>query len=264
MLTGVYGLPGAGKGCLLTKFAYDLYVNEGRDILRNSCSLIDELNLTRNKKLSYPEKVPIFSDFKISFPVNYKKKYETYFINGFYFGVKNSKLRTLLVPPGSRIFLSEVQRYYDSRKSSSLPSFVSNLYEMHRHWNLDIWLDLQRFSLLDLNIRDIVARFILVEDLQVIKNPLGDIIELIWKCKEFTSAKDVDLYMDKGASTFKDVVFNHKGNIFDYYDSFNNKDKFSPNEGEDFKFLNHDGYVPLSDKAFYDFNMPKGYRTNNG
>lgn len=263
MITAIYGLPGAGKGALMTKFCYDFYCNERRDIFNKSCDLITKLNLTRDRKLSYPERVPIYSDYKISFPVAFRKNYETYFTNGYYLGVKNDNYKTLLLPPGSKVFLSEVQRYYDSRKSYNLPTFVSNLYEMHRHWELEFFLDLQRLSLLDLNIREICGRFIYVEDLIIEKNRLDDIIGLTWKCKEFSEYKDVDNFIEKKEANYQDVTFTHKGNIFNFYDSFNNKDKFIPDEGEDFSFLIHGAERSLENSRFYDFNIPKGYRTKN-
>ena len=166
MITVIYGLPGAGKGALMTAFVKSIYKNEGRYILKKCKETLAEYNVEFDKQLNEPDRVPIFTDYKVKFLIGYKKYYETYFLNGYYFGLENDNVPVIHVPPFSRVFLTEVQRYYDSRKSSTLKEFVSRLYEMHRHNNIDIYLDLQRLGLLDLNIRDLAKRIILIEELK--------------------------------------------------------------------------------------------------
>ncbi|MBQ2717550.1 MAG: hypothetical protein IJF75_03000 [Clostridia bacterium] len=262
MICAVIGEPGVGKGALMTKFVYDCFVNEGQDIFDNCCNEIDELNISRRNKLSYPDKVPIFTDFKVTLPAGYQKEYTTYFTNGFYVGLSNSDLPVLFMPPHSRIFLTEVQRYYDSRKSSSLPDWVSRFYEMHRHFKYVIYLDLQRYSLLDLNIRDLAHKFILIDKpLKLVLDNDGLIKQCIWSCKEFSSVKDVDLYYETKAETFTNVEYSFDGNIFDLYDSYSNYDKFIPGENEDFSYLEHGG-KSNGKFDYYDFSQPTNYRLN--
>lgn len=261
MITAIIGEPGFGKGALMTKFVFDKYNIEGQDIFDKCCFEIDKLNIDRKKTLSYPDRVPIFTDFEVTLPAGYKKEYKTYFINGFYWGLNNDVIPVLYVPPGSKIFLTEVQRYYDSRKSATLPDWVSRAFEMHRHFFLDIFLDLQRFSLCDLNIRDLCAKVILIDEpLKIVLNQDNVIIKCIWQCKEFKSGKDVELYYESKAQLYTEVTYEHDGNIFDYYNSYSNLDKFVPPEGEDFSFLEHGGKSTGS-VDYYDFAMPKYYRS---
>ncbi len=256
MITIIYGLPGAGKGCLMTKFVKDIYKSEGRQILRKCKEKIDEYNIEFDKVLNAPDRAPIYTDYEVKFRVGYEKFYSTYFLNGYYFGLENDDVPVIHVPPFSKVFLTEVQRYYDSRKSTSLKPFISRLYEMHRHNNIDIYLDLQRLGLLDLNIRDLAKRIIYIEELTHQMDGYK-ILSSTWKCKEFASASDADRFFKDGAQTYTDVTFKHEGNIFDSFDSFSNKDKFVPN-GK-FNYLEH-GEVTSENRHYFDFNMPKYFR----
>ena len=257
MITIIYAGPGAGKGCLQTHFIEDLYYKEGFDVMADCCSAIDEFNEENNRNLSKPSRVPFFSDFKVHFKIDYEKEYETYFLNGFYFGLENDNLPVMFVPPYSKVFLSEVQRYYDSRQSKTFPDFVSRLYEMHRHYHLDIYLDLQRLGLLDLNIRELANRVIYIKDLKIIKNELENVESVKWFCREFDSAKDADSWLDENKNVGRDVEFVYYGDIFENYDSFSNFEKFIPDKYHDYSFLGH------SDKTIYnEILMPAGYRND--
>ena len=257
MITVIYAGPGAGKGCLQTHLVEELYFNNGFDIFADSCAEIDEINKEYGLKLTKPERVPIFTDFEVEFKIDYEKSYKTYFLNGYYFGLENDRLPTMYVPPCSKIFLSEVQRYYDSRKHASLPDFVSRAYEMHRHLKIDIFLDLQRLGLLDLNIRELAQRFIYIEKLNVVKNKVGAVDYVEWFCREFNTCEDADAYIDDNRKFGKPIVFRHVGDVFENYNSFSNQSKFIPDRCHDFVYAEH------SDKSFFsEILMPEGYRIN--
>ena len=266
MITVVCGLPGSGKSSLMASYIKSIYFSEGRQLLRNTCNYIESINYTRKKKLTLPEKPPIYSDFEVKFLVGYRKYYSTYFLNGFYFGLHNDDVKVLNVPPFSKVFLSEVQRYYDSRKSKSLPDFVSRLFEMHRHNFYDIYLDLQRIGLLDLNIRDLAARILEVCEMQHEYDSMGNIISTTWYCHVFEKWEDFDVYLNGGKKKPKIEKFYHYGNIFNSYDSYNYQSEFIPNEDDDYLYLKHKSevgtvaYIEDKLKQYYDFSMPEGYR----
>ena len=267
MITVVCGLPGSGKSSLMTSFIKDIYFSEGNSLLDMCCEVIDDYNEYREKPLTKPEKPPIFSDFEVNFLVGYEEYYSTYFLNGFYFGLNNDTYPMINVPPYSKIFLSEVQRYYDSRKSKSLPDFVSRLFEMHRHNFWDIYLDLQRIGLLDLNIRDLAARIIEVCNMEHTYNSLGSIVSTTWNCHEFSSWEEFDKYLNSSKKPkIKTLKYYHYGNIFESYDSYNYQSEFIPSEEDNYIYLKHKGevgtiaYIEDKLKKFYDFSMPTGYR----
>ncbi len=267
MITVICGLPGAGKSSYMAKLIYDIYFSEGRQLLKRCCDFLERKNLSRRNKLTLPDKVPIYSDYEVKFLVGYKKYFSTYFLNGFYFGLKNDDVPIIRVPPFSKIFLSEVQRYYDSRKSKTLPDFVSRLFEMHRHNFYDIYLDIQRIGLLDLNIRDLSARIIEVLGMQHEYDFLGNIISTTWECHIFDCWEDFDLYLNNPKkSRVKTEKFVHIGNIFKCYDSYNYQSEFMPEENEDYTYLKHKSevgsvsYILSKLSKFYSFAMPENYR----
>lgn len=140
MITIFTGAPGAGKSSLSALFLRRIYKEEGRKLQKLSAARIDEINKTRRYPLTPPAKPPIYSDFKVKIPAGYKKHYEPYYINGYYMGLSNERLKTQFLPPYAKVFLGESQRYYNSRKSGNFPDFVSRFYEMHRHYGLDLYL----------------------------------------------------------------------------------------------------------------------------
>ena len=133
MITIIFGAPGTGKTSLNTHFLQTEYKTHGRALLAQTQKRIAEVNRTRVKPLTLPDKPPIFANYKASFKTGYEKTFEPYYINPFYLGLENGNMPTQYLPPQSRVFISESQRYYNSRKSSTLPDWVSRLYEMHRH-----------------------------------------------------------------------------------------------------------------------------------
>jgi hypothetical protein len=265
VITIVFGAPGVGKSALMTHFIKKVYIEEGAALLDQTQAKIEELNRSRDKLLTFPDKPPIFSDYRVKFKVGYEKYYEPYFVNGFYLGLPNDRINTIYLPPYSKVFLSEVQRYYDSRKSKSTPDFISRMYEMHRHYGIDVYMDIQRPMLIDLNIRELCKRFIEVVSMVHTTDYTGEITKTMFHCREFDSWRALETYMENGTATYTDRAFVNEGNIFRCFNSFNYFDEFLPKDGKDFNYLpflsraEREG-LSAEKKAFYDQNEPKGYR----
>ena len=163
MITSVFGLPGAGKTTLLACIC-KLFLDSGpisRQLYENTCRQVEALN-EEGFNYTLPDHAPAYTNFEMSVRSAWNEITGSYYIDGFHMGFPNKYVPVFNVYPGSKIFLSEAQRYYNSRKSTYFPEWVSRWFEEHRHFDLDIWLDLQRPGLLDINIRDIVERFIQV------------------------------------------------------------------------------------------------------
>lgn len=237
MITIISGAPGTGKTSLLTVFLEELYRTQGEKLKDESIRRIELANEKREHPLTLPKQPPIYADYSVKFLAGYEEYYKPYFINGFYLGLPNEKMQTQFVPPGSKVFLSEVQRYYDSRKKG-LPDHVSRFFEMHRHYGLDIYLDIQRVMLVDLNIKDLCRRFIEVQGHENITDN-GLIIGTVFHCREFTSWVDMQEYLNTGAQTFKETTYTYNGNIFDCFDSFSFYEEFLPGEDSNFSYLEH-------------------------
>lgn len=253
MITIIFGAPGTGKTSLNTHFLHELYKTRGRALLAFSRGRIAELNKNRQEPLTPPLKPPIFANYKVSFKTAYEKSFEPYFLNPYYWGLPNEAMTSQSLPPGSKVFISEAQRYYNSRKSATLPDWVSRLFEMHRHYGIDIWLDVQRANLIDLNIKEICKLFIEVREMRHEKDYAGRILRTSFLCRAFDCWRDLEQYMETGAQTFRNVSYTHEGNIFRCFDSFSYFEEFLPRDGDfDYlPFLSRAEIAARSDADFY-------------
>lgn len=264
VITIIFGAPGTGKTSLNTYFLKNLYQTQGRALLTYTRGRIAAQNMKRAVPLAVPEKPPIFANYKVSFKTGYEKTFEPYYVNPYYMGLPNDLMPTQYLPPGSKVFISEAQRYYNSRKSATLPDFVSRLYEMHRHYGIDIWLDVQRANLIDLNIKEICKRFIEVREMRHEQDYAGRILRTAFRCREFDCWRAVEQYMETGAETYKKAVYRHEGNIFRSFDSYSYFEEFLPEEGKGFNYLpflsRGEQKQTGGDAVFYRTDEPAEYR----
>lgn len=263
MITIIFGAPGAGKSSLNTYFLKTTYEQRGRELLKESIRRIQEINERKGTDYSLPTAPPIYADYTVSLHVGYEKYYSPYYINGFYFGLPNENMATQFVPPNSAIFLSEVQRYFNSRKSQNFPDWVSRAFEMHRHFGLDITMDLQRPALVDLNIRELCKRFIEVREMRHRYDVMGQIRETTFFCREFENWLAVEQYQASGAVNYTEKIYRNEGNIFDCFNSFSCADEFLPPQGKDFSYLPPQAQAREEGKdgeMFYRTAEPKEYR----
>ena len=264
MITIIFGAPGTGKTSLSTHFLKQTYQTQGRALLSYTRGRIEAMNKSRAVPLARPEKPPIFANYKVSFKTGYDKTFEPYFINPYYMGLPNEAMPTQYLPPGSKVFISEAQRYYNSCKSSTLPDFVSRLYEMHRHYGIDIWMDVQRANLIDLNIKEICKCFIEVREMRHKKDYAGRILRTSFRCREFDCWRAVEQYMETGAETFREVCYMSEGSIFRCFDSYSYFEAFLPEEGKNFNYLHfissEEQKQAGEDAVFYRTDEPAEYR----
>lgn len=270
MITIIFGDTKIGKTALMTMFATQHFAPlQAREDLASSRAIVDQLN-DGGYHLTLPTNHLVFSDYEIRYKAYDCSPRVSYWVDGFRLGLPNKQHKTLFLPPYSQIFLSEAQRYYNSRESKTLSDFVSRFYEMHGHWRLNITMDCQRADLIDLNIRDITPRIIEVVSLNNTEDKFGNIIKSTWSIREFKSNRELQLYLGNENSTYghlNEITYN--GNIFDFYDSTACFPVFlSDCEDKDFDLLPHKhiGYN-LEDIKFYNEHMgaevPPTYRKGN-
>jgi len=144
-----------------------------------------------------------------------------------------------------------------------LPDWVSRAFEMHRHFGIDIVMDLQRPGLVDTNIRELCRRFIEVQGMTHRYDAMNEIRETIFYCREFENWLAVEQYQQSGEKNYKETTYVNKGNIFACFNSFSCADAFLPPKGKDFS------YLPSLEKAreegisgglYYRTAEPKEYR----
>lgn len=256
MIHIIFGGPGKGKSCKQVHFAKELCQKSGRALLADCAARINRAR-SEGYALNAPDRPPIFSDFPMRFRTGYETWFETYYVNGYYLGLPNESQDVMYVPPGSVIFLSEAQRYYYSRKSNSFPEWVSRFYEMHRHYGLEIYMDVQRPGLIDANIRELCEHFIEIRELTHERNFAGRIMSSTWKCREWDNWKRVEQYLNTDVKNYEEREYTNKGDIFSNYDSFTYFDNFLPKAGG-FTYLPFEASEDYA--KFYSPTEPKTYR----
>lgn len=264
-ITIITGDPGAGKTSFMTHLLIEEFFKAGDELLEKCQEDIIKENEERLYPLPLPDKPPIFTNYGVKFYEDYEKEYSPYFINPYYFGVRNEETSVQYLLPNSRIFIEECQRYFDSRQSTSFPRRVSEAFEMHRHFGLEIYLDAQRGKLVDLNIRGIASRILRIEGTENKKNKYGGILSTTWKIREFESNAELMQYYDTGIGGHEIEPVTHKGNIFEAFDSKKNRKAFYPPDKPQQAFTLLDFYAdkenaPAELKMYYDTNEPKWFR----
>lgn len=262
-LTFIIGDTGVGKNSLLTYLLKQKYLNEGEEILRKSCALIEKANKETGRNYSFPDKVPFYTvNCRMKLHVGYNEYYEPYFQNGYYFGVANNDMDTQFVAPGSVVAFDEATIYFNSRKSSSFADHVSYGFQTHRHHQLEIYFLAPRGMMLDVNIRELGVRVIEVLRRDDEYDLAGNLIRSTWYCREFDNWRLADRYLKNNEETYTETVYTHEGNIHEEYDSFDKRKEFYPQKGKDFSFLPYDKPKNLSkrEEKFYEPGEPQAYR----
>lgn len=264
------GLPGRGKTAINASKIYDTYWNDGQDIYARMCHEIIEINKDRKYKLSIPDRVPIFSNFQLKFKVNSEKSYEPYFVNPYYLGLPMSGKDVMYLPPFSKIFITEAQRYFNSRLSSTFPAHVSRYFELQRHWGIDIYLDTQRAGLIDKNIRDLCSNYEEVIGMDNRIDSGGEIESSSFYTQVFDSFDALEAYYATGAvkdfrldfATLGKPSKVFKGNLFRFYDSFFYKKMFLPPDepGIDWTLLSFEDPKKEELNKYYSEQEPEWYR----
>ncbi|MDE6442779.1 MAG: zonular occludens toxin domain-containing protein [Clostridia bacterium] len=238
MIHNVFGGCGTGKSAFLGRLVSQLYWEHGQEIWDNSRRIIEEKNKKRKKKLTPPDRVPIYTvNFKIRIPLPDGGVYETYEIKGKEIGLGKGYRKFY---PGSVIIVDEAQNEFNSKEN--LPRPVSAFFEKHRHARLEIWLAAQRPILINKDIRAITTHFIEIQKLEHKLNIFNEPYESCWTCREFDNNTAVEEYIeyDKSSTTkyepnYKETTYRHRGNIFEIYDSYSCIDEYFPDEEEDFE-----------------------------
>lgn len=222
----VYGKPGVGKTAFLTAVGVQ-YLNRSADCLSRFQSCLDEVVSLNNSGYSFtlPTQSPVYSNYPITVYLGDNEYVESLYMDGFRFGFENTDspdYTVLYEYPHSVILLSEAQRYYNSRRSTDLPDWVSRKFEERRHFGLLILLDTQRPDLIDINIRDTASAFYEVLSLRLIPDKHGYVVATEFTLRVFTDWKYVDAYKNGTSSVgnnfeIKKIRFDF--NVFNYYQS---------------------------------------------
>ncbi len=231
----VFGDRGAGKSAFLMRVVTEIYFDCGQEIWENSKRTIEEENKERKTKLTPPDRVPIYCNFKCKITNPDGSIYEPYYINGSEIGI-GKKYKKLY--PCSVIVIDEAQNEFNSK--NDLPRAVSAFFEKSRHADFEIWIASQRPILINKDIRDLSRHFIQICKLEKEVAHFGIVCGLTWRCREFDSRADVDEYVElskhgKGdIISYRETVYTAGGEVLEYYDSKTYRKDYLPAEGENY------------------------------
>ncbi len=224
MITLIVGEPGAGKTSLMASLACFSMTTQARERVKMSNSMIEAFN-SNGYNFNFAEEHVTYTNFFCeSHHIKWFTPRISYDLDGIDFGLEDLEHKTKNIFPCSFLFFMEGQSFLDSRKSRFFRQSVSRAYENHRHWGLDIFIDAQRATLIDANIREISGEIVEVKNRVVKRNSQGIIKKIIWNTRVFDGSKVYEKYLESGKlnGDYVTRVYEFPGNIHDCYVSENN------------------------------------------
>lgn len=265
MICIIFAPPRKGKTCLLTHIANSYMFNKERNYLMHN-----ELRQKQNNGFDSIKTIPqhcVSSNYGITgFRFRYSPR-RSRIINPYKLGFKNEFVNTHFNFPYEVICITEAQKYLNSRMSKYFPDWQSRWYEQHGHNNLDIFLDTQRPSLIDVNVREL-AHFIEIVKLNKYYDENGNIKALMWTIRHIDNSSLYERYMSSGkkdSSCYEQMEIMADYNVFKCYESTCCKPKFYAGHfDEDFDYLSSvqtedslQGYIEYLRK--YDDELPDSF-----
>lgn len=226
MITIIFAPPRTGKTCFMTHMACETAF----DRVRNRAMQTEIKNKIANGFNSI-KTIPthcVAANYDITMRKFRYSPRRNRRINPYRLGYSNPFVKTHFNIPYEAIFITEAQKYLNSRMSKAFPDWQSRWYEQHGHNNLDIWLDTQRPMLIDVNIREL-SQFVEIVKLDKAFDRFGRPCRLTWHIRRIPNSSMYDRYMqsgkaDKACYTEDTVTADY--NVFDCYDSQSCKPKF--------------------------------------
>lgn len=257
MISLVYAPPKTGKSLFLVSvyvlLAFDREKdNMARQVLKSRIS--EGYPLDEYLKLKHF----IFSNNEIiARKFGYYPRVSNIF-NPFEFGLPNTIFKTRFFPEYSTLFIDEAQKYFNSRKK--LNEYTSRAFETSGHMHYDIWLATQRPKLIDLNVRELITKFIDIRKVEFKETKHG--IKTIIYTIEHEDNYSVEKYIESGRKEMYGGIKNEYEinrdlrqdyNAFCYNESFYNG--FHDKETKFTYEINKNAEEVIRS----DYNVPKGY-----
>ena len=251
MITIIFGLPGAGKTAFMTYLLKTMYDAQRNELFKFTCKKILEINKEYGTNFTLPTQTPIFinTNYDVKFKIGFNKNFTPYVFDIRKFGVPlegidpKKKLEGIqFVPPGSQLFVPELQKYINSHEWEGVPKETRTAFEEHRQWWLNFVFDVQRPIMVAAAIRELGSRFIHVIKHENEYNFAGGVEKTTFYTLEFGSWQEAEAYVNTGRTAGgarKKYVYN--GNIFKCYDSYSCRKDFVPTaKSQDFTYERRD------------------------
>ena len=243
MIEYVNGKPRKGKTSYVVAKIMNEHMRFFNEEYQSCKSYLKSLNKSGFNLTEPPERHVVSSNFDIY------RKYPTmlsYHISGYEFGIPNPKAPEVkkLIPYGVYAF-DEIQRYWDSKgDDSKLPPWVTQAFELHGHIFLTIYLIAQRYMRLNKDIRDLVNRFVYIENsihtfvvnghkVKTDKFIPGKLIKTEWFGREFNSDAEYEAYLTgKEPKAGEKFYYEFEGDIRNHYNPHNYSVDIQNNEND--------------------------------
>jgi hypothetical protein len=180
-------------------------------------------------------------------------------------------VKTEFLPQYSVVGITEGQKYFNSRMSMYYPDWQSRWFEQHGHNNYDIYIDVQRPKLIDINIRELSTFIEILKKTNKVKS--GRIVSATWLVRKFEGNAELDRYIASGkrdTTCYAEEKIVASYNIHECYNSQMCKPKFySGHMQDDFSGFeseptaeSFDGYVKYLEE--FDDELPIGFYKQRG
>ncbi|MGN0807604.1 MAG: zonular occludens toxin domain-containing protein [Candidatus Coproplasma sp.] len=231
-----FGECGTGKTSLMMHFA-DEYVKKlwGERLELNEY-VIRGLNVDRKKPLNAPTVPPIYSNTEFILHDHNGRTVKPIHIKGNELGLNNNEESDYkYIYPASLILLDEAHNEFNS-KGESLARGQRDFFNKRRHNRLKIMLASPRAVLIHKDIRGSGAYGVEVRRMVNSYSRFGTLISSKWYCREFTEECELERYIKSDGAEGRSIqtVYEHKGNVFDLYDSFAFVTDFAPPDGKEY------------------------------
>lgn len=234
----IVGECGKGKSSLAMVFAEDYINKRGAERWEFTEKIIREENAKRATPLEFPSTLPVYSNIDFTIKNVNGNDVKPIPIKGNQIGVNNhadKKLKYVYLYPASLIILDEMQTEFPS-KEIPLPKGQQKFFTTHRHDDLEMIMLAPRGVFIHKDIRCSGATIIEVIGKTHVKNIFGTTCQTIWLCRKFLNYKDFEEYQstDGKSGNFKEVLYSHDGNVYDFYDDHEHRQDYIPPEGAAF------------------------------
>lgn len=228
----IFGKRGTGKTASNTNFALMNLLDHN-----NYLQSLEMCKSMFGDDFGIPFEHTVYSNYRLFSPYGYP----TYPVDPFKMVLPHQGLEYELYVPCASFHIQEGQIYWNSKKK--LNRAISGFFENSRHAHFNIYIDVQRPVNIHKDIRELVDRFITVLGFEHIRDERGKILKSIWHCLEFEDNAIIEKYLDsKDKSLGIETTYEYVGNIFNYYNSFDNIKLFYP-DGEIPQFYTWDSFA---------------------
>ncbi len=226
MICIIFAPPRTGKTCFMTHVLNTYIFNYERNY-----KMQQELKKKQANGFTSIKTIPehcVSSNYGVT---GYNFRYsprKTRIINPYKLGFKNKFVETHFNLPYEVIGITEAQKYLNSRMSQYYPDWQSRWYEQHGHNHLDIFLDTQRPSLIDVNVREL-SHFIEIVKLDKKQDKNGKIEALTFTIRHIENNSLYERYVSSGKkdiTCYEQMKITANYNVFNCYDSTSCKPKF--------------------------------------